>query len=331
MLKVMQIGLGPLGQNIVRYLSQREGLQLVGAVDIDPNKVGSDLGELCNLEPLGMLVSGNLTAANPEVEVAVLATVSGLAQIEYQIMELAENGLNIVTTCEELSHPWNTNPEIARNIDRICKENNVAWVGTGVNPGFLMEYLPTVLTSVCQNVGQIRVERIQDASARRIPFQQKIGAGLTLAEFDARVAAGTLRHVGLPESVYFIADSLNWKLDDVQETLAPVIAKEKITSGYKTIEAGQACGVEQIGIGLMAGREVIRLRFRAAVGEPEPADTIEIIGSPNIKSTIPGGIHGDIATCAITVNALRAITKVSPGLKTMLDLPVAGYFTRFVS
>ncbi|NQT97782.1 MAG: hypothetical protein HQ562_08605, partial [Candidatus Marinimicrobia bacterium] len=171
MLKVMQIGLGPLGQKIIRYVSQREGLQLVGAVDIDPNKVGSDLGELCNLEPLGILVSGNLTAANADAEVAVLATVSSLAQIEYQIMELAENGLNIVSTCEELSHPWNTNSEIARNIDRICKENNVACVGTGVNPGFLMEYLPTVLTSVCRNVEQIRVERIQDASTRRIPFQ----------------------------------------------------------------------------------------------------------------------------------------------------------------
>jgi 4-hydroxy-tetrahydrodipicolinate reductase len=328
MLRVAQIGLGPLGQKIVRFASERKGLKIVAAVDPAADKVGKDLGRLCRSEPMRIPVCSDLETAlkGKKADVAVLATVSSLKLIPEQIEEVAKAGLNIVSTCEELSFPWNTNPKLAKRIDRICRKHKVACLGTGVNPGYLMDYLPSVLSSVCQKVSKVKVTRIQDASARRIPFQQKIGAALTRSQFKAKVAEGTLRHVGLTESMHMIAQSLGWKLDRTTESLKPVIAHKTITSGYTKIKKGCACGVEQIGRAYIGNKEVIRLHFRAAVGEPESFDKVEISGTPKIESVIPGGVNGDIATCAITVNALRPVTSAEPGLKTMLDIPVPGYF-----
>lgn len=328
MVRVVQIGLGPIGQEVVRLASERRGLKIVAAVDPAPDKVGTDLGKLCSLRPLRIPVCKNLETALKGrcADVAILTTGSSLKVIERQIEEIARAGLHTVSTCEELSFPWRTHPRMAKRIDNICKEHDVACVGTGVNPGFLMDYLPCVLSSLCQEVNGIIVTRIQDASNRRVPFQKKIGAGLTRSRFMAKAADGTLRHVGLAESMHMIAHCLNWKLDRISESLKPVIAKQQITSGYTRIDKGQACGVEQIGRGYLGGKEVVRLHFRAAVGESGSIDAVEIIGKPGIRFVIQGGVNGDVATCAIVVNAIRSISSVGSGLKTMLDLPVPGYF-----
>jgi len=195
MINIIQVGLGPLGQKAVRYALERGTIRIVGAVDPAPDKVGQDLGALCGIKRrMDVVVRSNLNAALKGVKasVAVLTTVSSLKRLEPQVRELAEAGLNIVSTCEELSFPWKTQPWIAKRLDAICKQHGVACVGTGVNPGFLMDFLPCILTAVCQRVERIRIARFQDASPRRIPFQQKIGAGLTLAEFRTKVAAGSL-------------------------------------------------------------------------------------------------------------------------------------------
>jgi 4-hydroxy-tetrahydrodipicolinate reductase len=188
-----------------------------------------------------------------------------------------------------------------------------------------MDYLPTVLTAVCQRVQRVRVTRVQDASTRRTPFQQKIGAGLTLAQFRAEAAAGSLRHVGLPESIHMIAHRLGWRLSRTIESLEPVIADRRILSGFMPIEPGAARGVHQIGRGLVDDTEVITLDFLAAVGEPEAYDRVEITGEPDVNSTIAGGINGDLATCAIVLNALEAIRVAPPGLRTMLDMPLVAW------
>jgi 2,4-diaminopentanoate dehydrogenase len=194
-----------------------------------------------------------------------------------------------------------------------------------VNPGFLMDALPVYLTSVCQRVDRLRISRFQNAEFRRVPFQKKIGAGLTLEKFEQKRRKGTLRHVGLTESMHFIASSLGWRLDKIEETLSPVVAEGEIKTEHLAILPGMAAGVQQIGRGYRDGQEVITLLFRASVGEPHPEDTIEIKGDPDIKSTIPGGINGDVATCAITLNAAAKIRKARPGLLTMADMPAVGY------
>jgi 4-hydroxy-tetrahydrodipicolinate reductase len=194
-----------------------------------------------------------------------------------------------------------------------------------VNPGFLMDFLPIALTGISHRIEAVRVWRVQDASVRRIPFQQKIGAGLTLEQFRQKEAAGTLRHVGLPESLDMIAARIGWRLDRKTEGLEPVMATEDVNTGYTPIRKGMARGVEQTGRGYLAGKEVLTLHFRAAVGEPESYDRVRIEGEPEIDSRIAGGVNGDIATCAITLNAIRSILASSPGLKTMCDIPVVAY------
>ena len=328
MINAVFVGTGPLGQMVLRYALERGFFNIVGAVDPDPEKAGKDLGRLCDIDPLGIDVSDNLADAikGKSVDVALVTTVSSLVALESQVAELADAKINIVSTCEELFFPWKTNPEVAGSIDEICRQHGVACVGTGVNPGYLMDLLPTILSGLCQDVKKVEVWRVQDASVRRIPFQQKIGAGLTLEEFEDKKKTGTLRHVGLPESVDFIAERLGFKLDKKTESLEPVIAESQIDSGYKPIAKGMACGVHQGGRGFVGNRGGIMLNFKAAVGEPNPYDQVHIDGKPEIKSRIDGGVNGDIATCAITLNAVRSILQASPGLKTMGQIAPIAFF-----
>jgi hypothetical protein len=328
MINTVHVGIGPLGQKVLRYAVERGCFNIVGAVDPDPEKAGRDLGRLCGIEPLGITVRDNLADAikGQSVDVALDTTVSSLVALESQVAELANAKLNIVSTCEELFYPWKTNPQVAGRIDEICRRKGVACLGTGVNPGYLMDLLPTVLSGLCQSVRKVEVWRVQDASVRRIPFQQKIGAGLTLEQFEAKRKAGTIRHVGLPESIDFIAERLGWRLDEKTESLELVIAESQIDTGYKPIAKGMACGVQQVGRGFAGGREVITLNFKAAVGEPESYDQVHIDGEPEIKSRIAGGVNGDVATCAIALNAVRSILQAGPGLKTMAQIPPIAYF-----
>ena len=323
MTRLVVIGLGPLGQRMVRYALERKSVELVGGVEIDPEKQGKELGRLCGTKRLGLKVAPDLKRAlgRRKADVAILTTVSSVRTLEPQVREVAARKLNIVSTCEELAFPWRTQRTVATRIDALCRKAGVTCLGTGVNPGFLMDFLPAILTGANQKVTKITVKRFQDASSRRVPFQQKIGAGLTRAEFRARKRTGTLRHVGLPESIDLIAYGMGWKLTEVTETLRAVVAHRRITSGHKPIEEGMTCGVEQIGKGFIGKREAIRLHFRAAVGEPESFDSVEIRGEPNVWSVIEGGINGDIATCAVVLNALDPVRRAEPGLRSMLDIP----------
>jgi 4-hydroxy-tetrahydrodipicolinate reductase len=250
----------------------------------------------------------------------MLTTTSSLTATCEQLLQLLPFGVNIISSCEELSYPWVTNPELAAKIDKLAKEKNVAVLATGVNPGFLMDFLPVVLTGVCRNVSKVTVERIQDATFRRIPFQKKIGAGLTVPQFHAKVKEGTLRHVGLRESMHMIAASLGWKLDKAEEVITPIIAKRKVKTEAMAVEAGNVLGVQQIGSGVMAGKEVISMIFRAAIAEPDSRDRVVIEGTPAIDSCIKGGVNGDVATCAVLVNAIPAVMHARPGLRTMVDI-----------
>jgi len=328
-IKVLQVGLGTIGQKMVSYIFERKPLRIIGAVDLASDKVGFDLGNICGFEKvMGITVQSDVAAVikNEKPDVAVLTTVSDFKLCAKQAQEFAKLGIHVVSTCEEMFYPWDTEPDVAAQLDRVAKANGVSVLGTGINPGFLMDFLPVIMTGICQNVERIKVSRVQDATFRRVPFQQKIGAALTLDEFEAKKKTGTMRHVGLTESVQMIARKLGWKLDKTEDIILPVVAESKLTCGYKDIEPGMVAGVNQIGKGWVNGQEVITLEFIAAVGQDNPADTVEIKGVPNIVSTIPGGVNGDIGTCAITTNAIKAITEASPGLRTMADMPAISFF-----
>ena len=328
MIKVIQIGFGPLGVQTAKFIAKKSTIKTVAVVDNDPdlynkniNDFSSDLdNKICILNS----VNEALKNINEKPDVAIITTVSSLKEIYYQINEVVKHNINIISTCEELSYPWKTDPALSKKLNDLCKLNNVACLGTGVNPGFLMDYLPSVLSTVCKEINKIRIYRVQDASFRRIPFQKKIGAGLDLSEFKNKELEGTLRHVGLTESLHLLAKSLNFDIDNVTETLNPVICKSDL-NGSINIKKGCARGVEQIAYGYLNSEVVIEMQFKAAVGESRSFDRIEVDGIPSFVSEIEGGINGDIATCSIAINSIKSIMKASPGLHTMADIAVPGY------
>ena len=329
-IRVIQIGMGPIGCSISRYLSEKKNIRIVAAIDKDPKKVGKPLFDITELtEPASIEITNNYGEVfrNTDADIAILTTHSKLAELLPQIEEISGYGLDIISTCEELAFPWEINPDLANKIDQLARQNNVTILGTGVNPGFLMDFLPITLTSVCRHVKKIQIERILDAGTRRLPFQKKVGAGLSVDEFSSKVKEKKIRHVGLLESLYMIAHRLGWKLDEVKEIINPVIADKMVNSDEFIIQAGSVRGIEQYGFGYMDNEAVIILAFKAVVGAQEVYDRINITGIPNIDMVIKDGVDGDIATGAIVVNAIPVVISAQPGLKTMIDLHPISYFS----
>jgi len=328
-IKVLHFGLGPIGVGVVKQVASRKGFKIVGAVDIDPAKAGRDLGAVAGLDrPLRIKVSADarkaIKAAKPDV--VVLSTTSSLKRTLPQIESILKLKVPIVSTTEELAYPTKANLRYARAIHQLATKAKVAVLGTGVNPGFVMDALPIALTGVCERVEAVRVDRIQDARIRRLPFQQKIGAGLTREQFQRKVDDGSVRHVGLAESVSMIADAFGWKLDKITDEIQPRIATATVASEYLAVDPGYVCGIEQDGIGYRGGQPVVTLHMEAYLGAPESYDAVEITGSPALKMKIAGGVHGDIATTSIVVNSLPKILEVAPGLHTMRDMPLPSFF-----
>lgn len=327
--RVMHVGIGPIGAAVARQIVSRAGFRIVGAVDIDPLKVGRDVGEVVGLGRrvrvrVGDDIGRTIRAAKPDV--AVLCTSSSLKAVMPQIDEVLQRRVPIVTTTEEAAYPSKANRRLAAQIDERARRAKVAVLGTGVNPGFTMDALPIALTAVCERVDRIEVARVQDARIRRLPFQQKIGAGLTPEQFARQVQDGRVRHVGFAESIQMIADAIGWKLDRVTETVLPKIAEQAVASELLAVDPGYVCGVIQTASGEVRGETRIALRLEAYLGAPESYDEVVIEGVPGIRSRIAGGVHGDIATASMAVNAIPAVIAAAPGFRTMRDMRLPSFY-----
>jgi 2,4-diaminopentanoate dehydrogenase len=329
-IRVMHFGLGPIGATIVRQLLERPGFKIVGGIDIDPAKVGRDLGDVVGLRSrLGITVSDDapnaLKTAKPDV--VLLCTSSSIKKAMPQIETILKAKKPIVATTEELSYPGYTHIRQARQIHERAKKARVAVLGTGVNPGFAMDALPIALTAACERVDRVIVNRVQDARNRRLPFQQKIGAGLNSEQFQKKVDDGSVRHVGFTESIAMIADALGWRLDRITDDIQPRLATLTIASEFLAVDPGYVCGIIQDGVGYHKGETVIRLHMEAYLGAPETYDSVDIEGSPRLSMKIAGGIHGDVATASIVVNSIPRVLNATPGLHTMRDLPLPSFFS----
>jgi 4-hydroxy-tetrahydrodipicolinate reductase len=325
----MHFGLGPIGAAIVKQVAARPGFKIVGAIDIDAAKVDRDLGDVVGLpKRLNVKVSADAAKAlrKAKPQVVVLCTSSSIKKVMPQVETILKAKVPIVSTTEELSYPGYTHIRQARAIHALAKKAKVAVLGTGVNPGFAMDALPIALTAVCERVDRVVVNRIQDARIRRLPFQQKIGAGLTTEQFQKKVEDGSVRHVGLTESIAMIADALGWTLDRISDDIHPKLASVTISSEFLAVDPGYVCGIIQDGVGYRKGEPVIKLHMEAYLGSPETYDSVEIEGSPNLSMKVAGGIHGDVATASIVVNSIPKVLAAPPGLHTMRDLPLPSFF-----
>ena len=327
--RVLHFGLGPIGASIVKQTAARPAFKIVGAVDVDPAKVGRDLGDVAGLSKrLNIRVQGDaakaLKAAKPDV--VIHCTGSSIKKVMPQLEMILKAKAAVVSTTEELSYPEYTHIKQAKQIHAWARKAKVAVLGTGVNPGFAMDALPIMLTAVCERVDRVSVNRIQDARMRRLPFQQKIGAGLTTEQFQKKVEDGSVRHVGFTESIAMIADALGWTLDRISDEVQARLATVTVASEFLAVDPGYVCGIVQDGVGYRKGQPAIRLHMEAYLGAPDSYDAVEIEGSPNVTMKIPGGIQGDLATASMVVNAIPHVLAASPGLHTMRDIALPSFF-----
>lgn len=325
---VIQYGLGPIGIETAKLVLKKTGMEIVGAVDISKEIAGKDLGEVLGLgKPMGIVVTDNARALFSRVKADVVLHTAGsrIPKIYNQFEEIINAGLNVISSSEELLFPLKENDERAAKIDRLARIKGVTVLGTGVNPGFVMDALPLFLSAVCQDVKKIHVERVVDAGTRRLPLQKKVGAGMTTQAFHEKIGRKELGHVGLLESLYLVAQKLGMGLDDVIETIDPVVATKAVKTQYFSLKPGDVAGIQHVARGIRDGEIVITLDLRMYIGAEDPHDAVHIVGTPEIRLRIEGGIAGDQATAAVLVNSIQTVVGAKPGLTTVSDLPAAHF------
>ena len=321
--QVVLMGLGAIGRLIARAVLAKHDLEIAAAVDLDPARVGRKLSDIIDAPAPDVIVTSEAGPALRKAQGGVLlhATGSRLDGVEGELAQGLSAGLSVVSTCEELSYPWLRHPEIAERLDKIAERRKVALLGTGVNPGFVLDRLPATLGSVVGRVDRVRALRVVDARTRRLQLQRKVGAGMNEEEFDRGVDDGTVGHVGLMESAALAALGVGLEVDEVDEDIDPVEADEDVQGEGFTVPKGGIVGVRQTARAFHEGKEVAHLDLIIALGAPDPHDEIELIGDPGLKCVIPGGVPGDRATAWSVAHAAPLVAGAEPGLITVLDLP----------
>jgi 4-hydroxy-tetrahydrodipicolinate reductase len=322
-IRAVSFGLGPIGLAAARLALQKTSIQLVGAIDIDPNKIGKDLGDLLELgKKTGVVVEGDAEAALRRLQPDVMlhCTSSFMPMVKDQLLLAARCGVDVVSSTEELLVPEFQHPALAKELDAAALAAGVSFLGTGVNPGYAMDFIAVVASAVTFDVQAVKCTRVVDAGTRRLPLQRKVGASLTKAEFQAQMATGKFGHIGMRESVALLARALDFKVDKIEQTVEPVIAVEDHKTPFLTVKEGQVAGIRNHGYGYIGKRLVLHLDLSMYVGAPDPRDEVVLESTPPIHLKFHGGIAGDQATAAILVNNLHGVVAAPPGLRTVLDV-----------
>lgn len=324
-IRIAQFGLGPIGVESLRLAAEQPWIEVVGGIDIDPAKVGRSLGEMTGLDRLaGARVHDSFEALwrqAPPDAVFHTAGSRAAAAIE-QIAPIAERGVSVVTTCEEMLYPRLAAPEQAAALDSLCRRSGARVVATGVNPGFVLDLLPACLTGVCRRVDRVYGERVVDASTRREPLQRKIGSGMDPDAFRQRFREGKAGHAGFKESVALIAHALGWSLGPIGETCEPIVAERDIRTRYFDVPRGKTAGLHQRVTAEASHGAAIELDLTMRLDAPDPHDLVRIEGVPRIETILPGGVPGDDATVAALINTLPRLLRAPAGLRLLTDLPI---------
>ncbi len=312
-------GFGAINQLVARE-AVRRGHEVVGAVDIRPDLLGRDIGEIIGLgEKLGVKVSRDPESLL-EADVVIHATSSYLDKVYDQLKTLIDLGLDVVSTCETLAYPYYRYPVLALWLDQEAGGRGVSVIGTGINPGFLLDTLPVILSIPFNEVRRIEAKRIVDASRRRRSFQVKIGIGLDPEEFKAKLKKGELTgHVGYAESVLLIAEASRVKLSRIEEGQEAVVAEKPVEFNGRMIPAGRVIGIKGWGRGFVNDKEILSLGFEAYLGAVE-GEEIRITGKDYTVTWKSTGTPGDMGTVAVLLNIAENTPSYPAGLLTMVDL-----------
>lgn len=327
--RTIQIGFGSIGKMVAEAIMERPNLALESIVDINPELVGKSVADFCSVSGSEKItISSDFDKAivaftEQKPDIALILTASSIKKVAPTIEKCLEANLNVISICEELSYPFTSDKIIADEIDSLAKEHGRTVLGTGINPGYLMDLLPIVLTAPVLEFHRAKVTRVIDSVRRRKSFQKKIGTGMSINEFAAAIESGNITgHVGLVESIELVNDALQLNLEEIRE-LPPeaVIAEESLETPIGDVYEGEVKGLRSVGQGIKNGEVIIELVFIAYCGAMPEYDEVRIDGHPSIHQQIEGGVMGDYATIAMMLNMIPLVVNAEPGLLTMKDLP----------
>jgi 4-hydroxy-tetrahydrodipicolinate reductase len=329
-IRVLQWGLGAMGSGMARLMLEKSGLKIVAVVDARPDYIGKDLGDVLNLgKKVGVKVTNDPSTVlkKEKVDIVVIATTSWLKEQISDLRKILGAGLNCVSIAEEMADAYAQNPRLAKELDKLAKDNGVTIVGTGVNPGFVLDLLVVALTAGNHSVERIEASRVNDLSPYGPTVMNSQGVGTSPAQFKAGVADGSIvGHVGFPESIHMISDALGLGVDRIEQTREPIISKVQRETPHIKVAPGMVAGCSHIGIGYRGDKEVIKLihpqQIHPGLEAQETGDYIHIYGKPEIHMSIKPEIAGGIATEGIAVNLIPLVVAATPGLKRMIDLPI---------
>ena len=325
-------GFGAMGSGMAKMLLKKTGVEIVSVCDMHPDRVGKSIYEVLGTEKgerSDVIIKSDANEAFTDecADVVLLATDSFTKGAYDKIKLILEKKMNVISTAEEMSYPKAQEPELAAKLDEIAKANGVSVLGTGINPGFVLDLLILALTGTCEEVDYIKAARVNDLS----PFGKAVmieqGVGVSKEEFIQGVKNGSLAgHVGFPESINMITDGIGWNLEKVSQTREPIMSNVYRKSEYAEVEVGNVAGCRQCGYGYVNGQIKVEMEHPQQIlphleGQ-STGDYVTIKGTPNINLQITPEIHGGIGTIAMCVNSIPHVINAIPGLKTMLDIPV---------
>lgn len=325
-------GFGAMGGGVAKALLEKRGVEITGVCDLHPDRVGRSIFTLLGVERedrADVAVKGDIDAALPKrgADVCIVATDSFTKDVFPKLMRVIQKGVNVICTAEEMSFPAAKEPELAEKLDRAARENGVSVLGTGINPGLMMDLLAICLTGCMTDVEKVTCRRVNSLSPFGPAVMREQGVGLSEAEFEAGVQNGTLAgHVGFAESVGMIAKALGWEIDRFEQQMEPIVTDGDRRSPYGFAKKGAVAGVNMTGQGSRSGETLIEMIHPQQI-EPEQGgvhtgDFITLEGNPSVHMSIQPEVDGGTGTIAMCVNMIPQVINAGPGLKTMIDLPV---------
>lgn len=319
MYKFISYGLGTIGLEILKTLLNKKNFQIVGAVDIKEEYLNKDVGDLIGDKKLNVLIKNDIKEFE-KCDIVIHSTQSRIKDTFPQFVEILNNGFNVISTCEELFFPYYFHKKESIELDKIAKEKGVRILGVGINPGFILDTLPTFVSTLSIKPTKIIAERVLDAGKRRKQLQIKVGAGMKKEEFEKLKLENKIGHVGLLESLFYIFDALKLNLKEFKEELNPLIAENDIETECLKVKKGFVRGQYQKVTGISTDGFIIEIKLIMALGEKESYDKIKIEGLPNLEFEIKEGVQGDLGTAAVITNYIPILLESNPGLHLTSDL-----------
>lgn len=330
-IKVIVWGFGAMGAGAAESLERKTGVEVVGVCDINPDLVGKSMYDVLGKERgerPEVIISDNIDEVlKIKADVCITATDSFTKSAFPRLKKVMEAGLNVVSTAEEMAYPKAQQPELAEELNKIAKENGVTILGTGINPGLMMDLLAVCLSGAMTDLESVECRRVNSLSPFGPTVMEEQGVGMKVDKFMQKVEDGTMAgHVGFAESVGMIAEAVGWEVSDFKQQMEPIVTTIDRTSPYGFAAAGDVAGVNMTGQGYVNGEMKLNMIHPQQI-EPEmegthTGDYIVLKGTPDVNMSITPEIDGGIGTIAMVVNMIPHVINAKPGLKTMLDLPV---------